>query len=53
MHADIDSNNNNNGSNSNTNEQPQETFATVEGQQFATQIIDYMLISAKRLHSNQ
>ena len=52
MHADINSNYRK-GSNSNTNEQPQETFATVEGQKFATQIIDDMLVSSKRLRSNK
>ena len=52
MHADIDSNYTK-GSNSNTNEQPQETFATVEGQKFATQIIDDMSVSSKRLRSNK
>ena len=52
MHADIDSDYRK-GSNSNTNEQPQETFATVEGQKFATQISDDTLINSERLHSNK
>ena len=42
-----------NGSNNNTNGQPQDTFATVEGQKFATQIIDDMCVSSKRLRSNK
>ena len=49
----LHNNNYSNGSNSNTKEQPQETFPTVEGQKFATQMIDNMLASSGRVRSNK